>query len=38
MKGKINLPNAVMFARDTGGHLSPELMADLMTAIKGIHS
>jgi hypothetical protein len=31
------LPNAAMFARDTGGHLSPELIADMMEAIKWIH-
>jgi pimeloyl-ACP methyl ester carboxylesterase len=31
------LPNATMFARDTGGHLSPELMADMMETIKKIH-
>ncbi|MDR1245943.1 MAG: hypothetical protein LBK57_02820, partial [Clostridiales Family XIII bacterium] len=36
-KTKEYLPNAAMFARDTGGHLSPELMTDMMETIKGIH-
>ena len=36
-KTKEYLPNAAMFTRDTGGHLAPELMADMMKAIKKLH-